>query len=272
MNASKILTLMKHRYSIFTFFFFLYTLPLMAQITLLIPDKRVVKEGFVDAEVRVKTRDSITALQFLLTWDPNVLEYSSIENLSLQGGGTIEEIFGLNNIYDGNIKFIWISNAANGIKLVDSAMIFKVKFKAIGNKGASSKVKFDSTDRFKIKAIRANLAVETIPMTVRQGTITIEGTSAAQEVSDTEGSITLYQNAPNPITHQTVIPFNLRDAQVVNLKIYDIVGRVVYDKSVFFNNGKQEWALNTEGVLEKGIYLYSLKTNKGIVTKTMIKN
>jgi hypothetical protein len=262
---------MKHRYTIFTFFFLFCTLPLMAQITLLIPDKKVAKDGFVDAEVRVKTRDSLSALQFLLTWDPNILEYSAIESLSLQGS-TIDDVFGLNNIYDGNIKFIWVSNAADGMKVVDSAMIFKIKFKAIGNKGASSKVKFDSTDRFKIKALRANLAVETIPMTVRQGTITIEGTSAAQEVSDTEGSITLYQNIPNPIVNQTIIPFNLRDAQVVNLKIYDIMGRVVYDKSAFFNNGKQEWALHTEGVLEKGIYLYSLKTNKGIVIKTMVKN
>jgi Secretion system C-terminal sorting domain/Cohesin domain len=259
---------MKHRYTFFTLFLILFSLPMVAQITFLIPDKKVVKDGFVDAEIRLKTRDSLTALQFTIEWNPTILEFVEIGGIAL-AGVTVQESFGLNNIYDGNFKFLWISSASDGVRVADSAMIFKIKYKAIGIKGAISKVKFTSS-QIRLRAL--NPRVDTIPITAREGTITIEGSSAVGEVSDTEGSIILHQNTPNPIVNQTVIPFELRESQVINLKIYDIVGRMVYDKSSFFNNGKQEWALDTEGVLQKGIYLYSLKTNKGIVTRTMVKN
>jgi hypothetical protein len=88
----------------------------------------------------------------------------------------------------------------------------------------------------------------------------------------------LFQNYPNPFNTATSIRFYLTEADEVTLTIYGILGneilRPISNKNM--NAGWQEYILNMNYTdsdssdLSSGVYLYSLKTSKGIKSKKMI--
>ncbi len=246
----------------FIFMFFMaLVMPAIGQVTFIAPTKNATKGDIVDVEIRVKTRDSISALQFNLEWNPSVLEFKSVDNVTLPN--SLMDIFGLNSIAQGNLKFLWIS-ATDGIKIPDSSMIFKANFKAIGDKGTSSDIKF-----IKMKAL--NPQIKSIDSTARNGLVTINMSSAIGIVSNTEGEILLHQNIPNPVQNFTNFPFEIKESGEVSLEIFDTIGRNVFQKKAFFNAGKHQIELNTEGVLQKGTYIYGIRTKRGFISRTMVK-
>jgi Cohesin domain len=181
-------------------------MPSFSQVTFIAPKKSVSKEDIFGAEIRIKTRDTISALQFTLEWNPSVLTFRSIDSVTLPTGG--DDLFGLTSTAQGNLKFLWISNATDGVKIADSSMIFKVIFKAIGESGTTSNVKFTS-NLIKVKAL--NPRIENIPVSVQDGLITISTVSATSDLNDKKGLIVLYQNTPNPVYDVTQIPFEKKN-------------------------------------------------------------
>lgn len=257
---------MKHHYTLVLIFFLSFVLPAFAQVSFIIPDKRVVKGNLIGAEIHVKTRDSISAFQFTLEWNPLILEFNTVDSVSLPDVSM--DIFGLNNVVDGNLKFLWVSNATEGVRFKDSVLIFKVLFKAIGGKGTNSLVKFTNS-LIRIKAI--NFRIESLPVTTRDGVMTIEGSSAIGDLNHKAENIKLYQNIPNPLSNQTMIPFELKEADIVTLQIYDAIGRMVFEKKEMCAAGMNEMALYTEGVLQKGMYVYCIRTRRDCISKKMIR-
>lgn len=82
--------------------------------------------------------------------------------------------------------------------------------------------------------------------------------------------IKLKQNFPNPVNEQTIIPFKLKEASTIRLKIYDIKGRLVQEKMVTqFSKGKQQIPINLS-VLSAGNYVYQVEgvTKGGQVFRT----
>lgn len=81
----------------------------------------------------------------------------------------------------------------------------------------------------------------------------------------------LQQNYPNPFNPETSIRFNLPSQSNVELKVFDITGRVV---TTLVNNeivapGIKEVKFNASN-LASGIYFYSIKAGSFTDTKKMI--
>jgi Cohesin domain len=237
-----------------------------AQVTFIAPNKSVLKGDNVGVEIRVKTRDTISALQFTLEWNATVLEFKSVDSVMLPSSSM--DIFGLNNVSQGNLKFLWLTGGSEGINIPDSSMIFKLNFKAVGDKGMSSGINFTNS-LIKIKAL--NPKIESLATSIRDGQVTIVMSSAVGLVSDTEGGVVLRQNTPNPVENQTIFPFQIRDAEVISFEIYDTVGRQVFQRQAFFNAGTHQIAMDTEGVLQRGVYIYGIRTKRGFISRTLVK-
>lgn len=81
----------------------------------------------------------------------------------------------------------------------------------------------------------------------------------------------LYQNYPNPFNPSTIIKFGLPEQTIVELTVFDILGRRV--KTLVNNEVKQpghyEIHFNASD-LASGIYFYQLQTNKFTSTKKMM--
>lgn len=89
-------------------------------------------------------------------------------------------------------------------------------------------------------------------------------------IEDETPQAELLQNIPNPFSDYTEIGFNLLKAGNVSLKIIDLLGR---EKALLLDEwkpaGNHQVKFNNE-VLNSGIYLYVLETNKGVFSKKMV--
>jgi hypothetical protein len=80
----------------------------------------------------------------------------------------------------------------------------------------------------------------------------------------------LHQNYPNPFNPSTKIEFKIPEAGLVNLKVYDILGREVItllNEEMQPGNYKVDFDAST---LASGIYFYTLNSREFISTKKMI--
>lgn len=82
----------------------------------------------------------------------------------------------------------------------------------------------------------------------------------------------LEQNYPNPFNPQTVIKFSLPESGNVSIKIYDILGKELYELlNEERHSGEYEVVLNTNNTnLSSGVYFYTIKSNSYTSTKKMI--
>jgi len=92
---------------------------------------------------------------------------------------------------------------------------------------------------------------------------------------DNNGTITqeeafkLFQNQPNPFKETTMIGFNLPEAGVVNLSVYDVSGRLVYTQEGNFTKGYNQIDLDRAN-LPSGILYYHVNTATDSDSKKMM--
>jgi hypothetical protein len=259
---------MKHIYFFITLLILL-TIDVTAQVTLVAPTKMVRSGDSVVVELRAKSQASLSTLQFTLSWNATLLSFGRVDTLGGLPPSAITDEFGMSNTASGKLTFVWISTSNAGFRVVDSIEIFKIVFKATGANGTSCPIQFVASPT-PIKASNADLV--SIAVTSQEGSVKI-GTTAIKEQTFNnlpKSGLRLEQNKPNPFQNQTVIPFYLSESDNVVLAVFDLNGQKLLEKKAFFNAGSHEWLLNTEGVLQSGSYIYSVKTQRGIESKVFI--
>jgi Cohesin domain/Secretion system C-terminal sorting domain len=254
---------MKQAKLIILYIFLVSSMSLNGQVTLIAPTEKANTGDLISAEIKVKSRDTIAGLEFSLLWDPTILSFQKVTNFNLTASSF--DTFGITNVSKGTLKLLWTGVDPFAIK--DSIIVFKVNFKVVGNKGTSSPITFSNP-----KAYDNTLNAAPIPVTAKNGAIMVNSsTSAIEKVSDTEGYAQLYQSQPNPCDNKIRIPFTIKEADEVTLTIYDMLGKSLYSQKKKVDAGDQNFELNTEGVLLKGMYIYGIQTRKGFISRTFTK-
>ncbi|MBL7814918.1 MAG: T9SS type A sorting domain-containing protein [Saprospiraceae bacterium] len=258
---------MKHIYFFITILFFLTARVTTAQVTLVAPSKMVRSGDSVIVELRAKTRDTLSTLQFTVSWNPSVLNFGRVDTLGGFPPSAIPDEYGMSSAAQGKLTFVWISTSTNGLRIQDSLEVFKLVFKAIGANGTNSSIQFVGSPT-QIKASNAQLI--SLMVTGQDGNIKI-GTTATYENADLNQSLVVGQNRPNPFSHQTVIPFSTNTSEEITLTLFDMKGSQILQKKQFFEAGKHEWLLDTEGIISSGFFIYQLTTKSDFFSKTLIK-
>lgn len=94
------------------------------------------------------------------------------------------------------------------------------------------------------------------------------GVNESEITSPTEYKLS--QNYPNPFNPSTTINFSIKEAGLVTLKIYDILGREVANLvNEELNIGTYNKTFNASG-LSSGIYFYTLRAGNFVETRKMI--
>jgi hypothetical protein len=97
-----------------------------------------------------------------------------------------------------------------------------------------------------------------------------EATTGIEEIKEVPSGFALEQNYPNPFNSSTKIRFTITGSGNVSLKVYNILGEVVYKLiDNYLNAGTYETAFSPSN-LESGIYFYSLVTQEFKCTKKLI--
>jgi hypothetical protein len=126
-----------------------------------------------------------------------------------------------------------------------------------------------NTDSF-IRILDADMSREIYTLT-EEAHIGVETLSlvARTNVDDKLAQFELFQNIPNPFSDQTTIGFNLPEDSDVNLKIFDVSGRLILEKKGRYNKGFNKIDLSTLE-LTAGMLYYQLETETHSSTRKMI--
>ncbi|MCW3084363.1 MAG: hypothetical protein JWP12_1729 [Bacteroidetes bacterium] len=77
------------------------------------------------------------------------------------------------------------------------------------------------------------------------------------------------QNMPNPFSSSTEIQFSSVTPETVEFSVFNMLGSVVYSKTIKAEKGANTITLDAS-VFPEGIYMYSLKNGSKTITKRMI--
>ncbi len=80
----------------------------------------------------------------------------------------------------------------------------------------------------------------------------------------------LFQNKPNPFSDNTVIGFTIEEKDQVELSVFDLTGRQVYQIRGIFNSGYNEVLLDADKLNNTGVLYYQINYRDQIATKKML--
>ena len=126
----------------------------------------------------------------------------------------------------------------------------------------------------KMPSIDGNGSYEIITGTKNGKVVCLSGGTTnivnVEDQNQTPDKFYLYQNYPNPFNPATTIQYQIPSASLVQLKVYNILGREI---ATLVNENKQTGSYNVNfdaSSLASGIYFYTLKAGDFVSTKKMI--
>jgi len=87
---------------------------------------------------------------------------------------------------------------------------------------------------------------------------------------DDNGTFEVFQNEPNPFQDKTTISFNLPEAGNATLKVFDVTGQVIYNKTTSFSKGVNTFTLSKSDIPSTGVLIYQVESGANTKSKKMI--
>ncbi len=195
---------------------------------------------------KINEIDQLKGLQFSLAIDLDAVDF-----IELTDGEVQNYQIGTSKLEEGIILGSWI-NSTNEQEDNDW-MIIKIRTK----QAIETKDIFSLTSKYlNNEAYLSNGFIQDVEL------------SWGNELENNQ-QIRLYQNEPNPFSTKTNISFELPNAQLAQLTIFDANGKVLYQINDSFEKGKSTVELDATDY-PKGILFYQLNTTNYSTTKKMI--
>ncbi|MFZ1517533.1 MAG: T9SS type A sorting domain-containing protein [Ignavibacteriaceae bacterium] len=112
--------------------------------------------------------------------------------------------------------------------------------------------------------------VENVPFYFNLKVVVKKNVTSVDDLDSVPTEYQLHQNYPNPFNPVTTISYSIKEAGIVNLEVFNILGQKV---SVLVNEFQEE-GINSvtfdASTLPSGVYLYQLQSGNHFETKKMI--
>ncbi len=213
----------------------------------------------LEVTLQASQAEALTAMQFGLHFDPERLELTAVETHSALP--LSEDNFGLYDQATGTINFLWAGT--EGIDLSESAPVFRLKFNVLQSGGKLSEAL--ALNDAHLPALAFSNMVESEVLLHYLGTTEVSGTNSPGQYIP---QLQLLQNQPNPFSHRTQISFELPEACVAQLRIFDAGGRVIALRNKQYGAGLHSEMFELTGLY--GVLYYELTTPFGVLSKKMV--
>ncbi len=231
-------------------------------LTLEIDDFKSTYGEIIEIPVKVKNFNQISGYQFTIEWNYNDFDFVNVENLSLNGS------FGLNFVSQGKLSTLWNSDNSFGLSLSDGSAIFKIILKA-KNSSYSQSTMFINSSLTLRKAFNSNL--EELDIVSNQPILILNELLGVPKSDEENSYLNIY---PNPINQNTYIELYNPDNQYINICIYDLLGKEVFNKDEYYEKGHRIIKLSTSNIdlssIKSGQYLLRLKFGNKIINKKIV--
>ena len=110
--------------------------------------------GVVSINFKVKDFTGVVGMQFSINWDPTVLQFAEVKNITNQINALDRSAFNTdaNRVDNGDILFQWFDTGAEGNSLPDGTIIFTIDFTIVGGSGSTTNITISDEPR-KIEVI-----------------------------------------------------------------------------------------------------------------------
>jgi len=227
-------------------------------VELLIDEHNAHENEEVLIPIRVKDFHKLIGYQFTLNWDPNVLQFLGIEDNPLQA------FFSDHQASQGQLTFAWDEPSGKELSLPDHSEMIQLRFKVTGSDNEETILQINSDIT---PMLAYNTYLEELKVIPTNGRLKIQQLNAPLQFK-------LYPNYPNPLENQTTFRFDLPEANLVTIKIYNSVGQIVDHIDQYFEAGMQQmqwdYNLRTGSNLKNGLYYYQIVAGENKKTSRMI--
>jgi hypothetical protein len=206
----------------------------------------------VPVTLRAKDFTSVNGFQFTFDFDTEALDFQGI----VPTGITSTENFGTKLTQYGAVTVSWFD--ATPVSLSEGEAVITLEF--LVKSACQSDQAFGISSRF-------TQAEAYIGETMNTWGIGLNFTTPLAAAATDQAE--LFQNVPNPFSHQTVIGFRLPSASQATLTLTDVAGRVVKVIRDRYNAGYNEVRLNREELPAEGLLYYHLETPSYSATRAM---
>jgi hypothetical protein len=208
------------------------------------PDQSFVQGQLVDMTFSVDSVVNLEGLQLELSYDPHALEVVEVTGESMNI--STEEF----ELKDDRVAVSWIDIESQ--EVVGSLML--IKFRARKDGRLSNLI---ALDRRRIRSEAYTDLQATIPISLL--------------ATNPEGnSITLGQNFPNPFHTQTYIAITCETPTEGTLRVFNLSGRLFYEKTAYFNAGENQIPLSSKELGGQGMYVYEFSTANSRQIRKMV--
>jgi hypothetical protein len=219
------------------------------KLMMIIPDITFRKGDIVTIPFTNDQNVEFAGMQFTLKFNPSALKFSEALGNSLR---LTDDNFGFAGLDKGYITFSW--NQFNGVKMESGQLVMTLTFEAV-NDGQLSDVLALSSDITKAEAYDMSLKLMNVGL---------------RSVAKTNEIFALHQNIPNPFNTVTVIPFDLPEASQATLSVFDLNGKLILERSINGNKGRNTFSLDRSVLQGNGMMYYVLKAGNNTATRKMI--
>jgi len=211
-----------------------------------------------EVEIYLKStkEEVLGGYQFTFNYDSEVLEFLDLtstvtEDFSINNYGLFEDRGAVTVSYNGD--FLLEKNNA----------LLHFTFRA-KRSGKLSDLLFVNSNITKVEAYSAEDELLGIDLNFEE-----ENENGLAQVSTEQ--LKLYQNQPNPFNHSTEINFYLPAPSDVELKIFDLSGKILVRVQRDFEAGLQTLIIDKKDFNATGVFYYQLQTTFGTLTKKMVR-
>jgi hypothetical protein len=219
----------------------------------------------LNAPVQVTGFNNIAGVQYVISWDPQVLSFLTIDNFNLPGLDAAE-FNSSQAAASGILRFAWVSDNLNtGTTKPDGTTIFRIRFQVLGAVNSSTPITITQNPPtgFEVNQIVGGnlqaLGIDQVQLT--QGFAAVGFTVGVAEVSnDPEWSVSI---VPNPFSDTAQIIFENKEDADIQAIITDVAGKMILEKKFFSStSGQHGMEIASSQLHEKGMYFLILRTDK----------
>lgn len=200
----------------------------------------------VEVPVYLAAEATVEGIQFNIDFNSDLLELQAIE-------GNLLNVSNSNySLHDNSLYFSW--NSQSSVNTNDTKSLFTLKFLAKNDGAVNNQISLN--DGLKAEAYNGDLETFNLRLIPR---------------STENGKFALFQNMPNPFTNETEIAFNIPVDAQVKLTVYDITGKVLFEKVKNYNKGYNSVSVSRDDLnFTSGVLYYKVENGTDSEVRKMV--
>lgn len=218
----------------------------------------------VEVNVRALNVNMVVGVQFSVEWDPRVLSFVGVSNVAMDG--SLMENFNQTQVDSGRIGYLEVDPALEPFDVVDSSILFTLRFTPQVSVGTSTEITFTNTPLANRTTNAENGIIDT---RLTAGTINIGGGAS---LFDVLAENVRFAASPNPFTASCALKVNLDYRSAATLEVLDVSGRIIVRKKVSLLAGDNLIRLTAAEFPAAGTYTLRLTTDREQLNRKVIFN